>query len=122
MALRGTNARRNTRPPCRSRFAACRQCGRRFEPARIMQTASLSNTVPIERTQRRAIAIWLLICCALVFAIVVVGGITRLTRSGLSIVEWQPIAGTIPPLSAADWHDAFAKYQQTPEYAKVNHA
>ena len=70
----------------------------------------------------RPVAIWLLICCALVFAIVVVGGITRLTRSGLSIVEWQPIAGVVPPLNAADWQEAFAKYQQTPEYALVNHA
>ena len=51
---------------------------------------------------------------------VVVGGVTRLTHSGLSITEWQPIVGTLPPLSAADWNDAFAKYQATPEYAQVN--
>ena len=51
---------------------------------------------------------------------VVVGGVTRLTHSGLSITEWQPIVGTLPPLSAADWNDAFAKYQSTPEYAQVN--
>ena len=51
---------------------------------------------------------------------VVVGGMTRLTHSGLSITEWQPIVGTLPPLSAADWNDAFAKYQATPEYAQVN--
>ena len=52
---------------------------------------------------RRAVATWLLVCAALVFAIVVVGGITRLTESGLSIVEWQPIVGVLPPLSQADW-------------------
>jgi cytochrome c oxidase assembly protein subunit 15 len=70
----------------------------------------------------RAVAAWLLLCCALVFAMVVVGGVTRLTHSGLSITEWQPIVGTIPPLSQADWAEAFAKYQATPEYRLVNHA
>jgi cytochrome c oxidase assembly protein subunit 15 len=58
----------------------------------------------------------------LVFAMVVVGGVTRLTHSGLSIVEWQPIVGTLPPLSAAAWQEAFAKYQATPEFRQVNHA
>jgi cytochrome c oxidase assembly protein subunit 15 len=70
----------------------------------------------------RAVAAWLLVCCALVYAMVVVGGVTRLTHSGLSITEWQPIVGTIPPLSQADWAEAFAKYQATPEYRLVNHA
>jgi cytochrome c oxidase assembly protein subunit 15 len=56
----------------------------------------------------------------LVFAMVVLGGVTRLTRSGLSIVEWQPIVGTLPPLSSDDWQALFLKYQQTPEYQKVN--
>lgn len=69
----------------------------------------------------RAVAVWLLACCALVFAMIVVGGMTRLTHSGLSITEWQPIVGTLPPLSEADWASAFAKYQQTPEYKLVNH-
>ena len=69
---------------------------------------------------KRHIAAWLLICCALVFAIVVVGGVTRLTHSGLSITEWQPIVGTLPPVSDADWATAFAKYQLTPEYMQVN--
>ncbi len=49
------------------------------------------------------VAIWLFVCAAFTFAIVVVGGITRLTESGLSIVEWQPIVGALPPLSQADW-------------------
>ena len=52
---------------------------------------------------------------------VVVGGVTRLTHSGLSIVEWQPIVGTIPPLDETAWQDAFHKYQKTPEYKQVNH-
>jgi cytochrome c oxidase assembly protein subunit 15 len=70
----------------------------------------------------RPIAAWLLGCCALVFAMIVVGGATRLTHSGLSIVEWQPIAGALPPLTDAQWQDAFVKYQQTPEFTQVNHA
>jgi cytochrome c oxidase assembly protein subunit 15 len=70
----------------------------------------------------RPVAAWLFICCALVFAMIVVGGVTRLTHSGLSIVEWQPIVGTLPPLSDADWQGVFAKYQQTPEFKQVNHA
>lgn len=63
---------------------------------------------------------WLLICCALVFAMVVVGGVTRLTHSGLSIVEWEPIVGIVPPLNSSDWDNTFQKYQQTPEYQKLN--
>lgn len=69
---------------------------------------------------RRRVAAWLLVCCALLFTMVVVGGITRLTHSGLSIVEWQPIVGALPPLNEQAWNEAFQKYQQTPEYQKVN--
>src|SRR5881394_1934095 len=70
--------------------------------------------------ESRSVATWLFVCAALVFAMVVVGGVTRLTHSGLSITEWQPIVGTIPPLSAADWDEAFRKYQATPEYREIN--
>ncbi len=63
---------------------------------------------------------WLLICCALVFAMVVVGGVTRLTGSGLSIVEWQPIIGTIPPITQEDWEILLEKYRQIPQYEQVN--
>ncbi|HEY6242221.1 MAG TPA: COX15/CtaA family protein [Burkholderiales bacterium] len=83
-------------------------------------THSDASPPPAVRAQDRAVAIWLLACCALVFAMVVVGGITRLTHSGLSIVEWQPIVGTLPPLSDAAWQETFHKYQQTPEYRQVN--
>src|SRR5512134_3578888 len=72
------------------------------------------------QTDRRAIAGWLLLCAAMVCAIVVVGGVTRLTRSGLSIVEWQPLIGALPPLSEAHWQELFDKYRQTPEYKLVN--
>lgn len=69
---------------------------------------------------QKPIAIWLFICCALVFAMVVVGGVTRLTGSGLSIVEWQPLIGAIPPLSEADWEILLEKYRQIPQYHEVN--
>src|SRR5262244_740735 len=81
-----------------------------------MHAPSLAETSKDDR----GVAVWLLACCALVFAMVVVGGITRLTHSGLSIVEWQPIIGTIPPLSDAHWQELFEKYQRTPEYQKLN--
>jgi heme a synthase len=68
----------------------------------------------------RAVAVWLLLCALAVALMVVVGGVTRLTHSGLSIVEWQPLVGTIPPLSEADWQTVFEKYRQTPEYKLVN--
>ena len=68
---------------------------------------------------RRAVAAWLLVCAALTFAIVVVGGVTRLTESGLSITEWQPLVGALPPRSQADWEALFAKYRETPQYRKV---
>jgi len=70
--------------------------------------------------QPRAIAQWLFLIAALVFAMVVVGGITRLTESGLSITEWKPIAGAIPPLNHADWLAELARYQATPQYQKVS--
>ena len=68
---------------------------------------------------RRAVAVWLLVCAAFTFAMVVVGGITRLTESGLSIVEWQPLVGALPPLSQADWETLFAKYRETPQFQRV---
>jgi heme a synthase len=67
-----------------------------------------------------AISNWLLFIAFLVFLMVVVGGITRLTESGLSITEWRPITGALPPLSQADWDEAFALYKATPEYQQIN--
>lgn len=68
----------------------------------------------------RSVALWLFVIAVLVFAMVTVGGVTRLTRSGLSIVEWNPVMGVIPPLTQAAWTAEFEKYQRTPEYQKVN--
>jgi cytochrome c oxidase assembly protein subunit 15 len=69
---------------------------------------------------QKPVAIWLLVCCTLVFAMVVVGGVTRLTDSGLSMVEWRPIVGTIPPITESDWEEVFKKYHETPQYKKIN--
>jgi len=74
----------------------------------------------MDQRSQRQVAAWLLLCCTTLFILVVVGGITRLTHSGLSIVEWQPLVGTLPPLSEQAWRETFQKYQQTPEYRKVN--
>jgi cytochrome c oxidase assembly protein subunit 15 len=71
-------------------------------------------------TSPRLVAAWLLVSASLVFLMVVVGGVTRLTHSGLSIVEWQPLVGALPPLSHADWEALFAKYRETPEFKLVN--
>ena len=69
---------------------------------------------------RRLVAGWLSLSAAMVLLMTVVGGATRLTHSGLSIVEWQPLVGAIPPLTERDWLDLFAKYQTTPEGRLVN--
>jgi len=67
-----------------------------------------------------ALSNWLLVVAGMVLAMVAVGGITRLTESGLSITEWRPISGAIPPLSHEDWQRAFDLYKQTPEYREIN--
>jgi len=68
----------------------------------------------------KPIAIWLLCICALIFAMILLGGVTRLTESGLSMVEWKPVVGWIPPMNETEWQDQFQKYQQSPEYQKKN--
>ncbi len=72
------------------------------------------------RAHPKAVAAWLFAVAALVFAMVVVGGITRLTESGLSIVKWNPIGGMIPPTTAAEWDAMFALYKASPQYQLVN--
>ena len=69
---------------------------------------------------RAAIGAWLLACAALVVAVTVLGGVTRLTHSGLSIVTWEPISGVLPPMSEEGWQEEFAHYQQFPEYKLIN--
>ena len=78
------------------------------------------NELPDKRSRDRKVASWLLLCCGLVFAMVVLGGVTRLSGSGLSMAEWRPIMGTLPPLSETEWQRVFDIYKQTPEFQKVN--
>ena len=73
-----------------------------------------------EPQHQRAVARWLFVCAGMVFAMAVIGAITRLSESGLSIMEWAPVAGILPPLSAAEWQRLFELYQQIPEYREVN--
>jgi len=75
---------------------------------------------PVLEKNDRHIALWLLVCCALIFSMVVLGGVTRLTRSGLSMVHWKPISGVVPPLSTAQWQEEFNHYKNYPEYKKSN--
>lgn len=72
------------------------------------------------RGARRAIRVWLMILFALVVVMIAVGGLTRLTDSGLSITEWRPVAGALPPMNAADWQTEFDKYRAIPEYQLQN--
>ncbi len=69
---------------------------------------------------KRVISIWLLSGCFLIFCMVIIGGITRLTGSGLSITEWKPIMGAIPPMNDKEWEDAFSLYRQIPQFEKIN--
>jgi cytochrome c oxidase assembly protein subunit 15 len=79
-----------------------------------------ASSPPEDRGDDRAIALWLLGCCLMVLAIVVVGGITRLTESGLAIMEWAPLMGALPPLSEAEWQRVFDLYRSIPQYDAIN--
>jgi heme a synthase len=81
---------------------------------------SLAGAPPAARPTR-AVAWWLLVIALMIYVMVVIGGLTRLTESGLSIVEWRPFTGVIPPLSHADWQALFDEYQRYPEFQKINH-
>src|SRR5690554_5567115 len=81
---------------------------------------SATAAASMRARDRRAIRLWLYVVTALIVAMVLVGGATRLTDSGLSITEWKPIHGVIPPLTAADWQEEFDKYRQIPEYQVIN--
>ncbi len=83
-------------------------------------SASIDPDLANSDLANRRVATWLLVCCALVFAMVILGGVTRLSGSGLSMADWRPVTGVLPPLSDADWQKTFELYQQTPEFQKVN--
>ena len=101
------------------------------DPARrtmtTIPTSLRTGAVPFSHTvspkierDRRAIRYWLYFIAFLIFALVMVGGATRITESGLSITEWKPIHGIIPPLSAQEWQEEFDLYRQIPQYQLVN--
>jgi cytochrome c oxidase assembly protein subunit 15 len=78
------------------------------------------QTSTIESPRTRAVQLWLYAVAALIFLTLIVGGATRLTESGLSITEWKPVTGVLPPLSAQGWQDEFAKYREIPQYRELN--
>jgi heme a synthase len=83
--------------------------------------ASLDDDITAPpRSNEQGIATWLFWCCAMVFLMVVIGGITRLTESGLSITEWQPVEGILPPLDQAAWQEAFRHYKAIPQYRAIH--
>jgi heme a synthase len=83
--------------------------------------ASANRDTGLPARHVRALKLWLGALAALIVVMILVGGATRLTDSGLSITEWQPIVGAVPPLSEADWQKAFASYQKIPEYTELKH-
>lgn len=72
------------------------------------------------KTRNHHVAIWLFVCCFFIFLMVGIGGLTRLTESGLSITQWKPVRGIIPPFSESAWQEEFSQYQLSPEYLKKN--
>ena len=87
-----------------------------------LDTAPMLQRTPIvaDRARPRALAYWLLAVAVMIVGMVVLGGITRLTESGLSITEWDPISGIIPPLTHAAWIAEFDHYKRIPEYTEIN--
>jgi len=83
--------------------------------------SSQGSTKGEAEKRNRIVALWLFSCCGLIFAMIVLGGVTRLTNSGLSIVDWKPVVGSVPPLTQADWNEEFEKYKRSPEYQKLNY-
>lgn len=81
---------------------------------------TLIRAESLDERRQRTVAYWLLAVAAMVFAMVVIGGVTRLTESGLSIVEWRPVTGWLPPLAETEWQESFAQYRQFPEFQKIN--
>lgn len=79
-----------------------------------------SDRTGVARENPRAVGKWLVAFAVMIFAIILVGGATRLTESGLSITEWKPVSGVIPPMGEAAWASEFAKYQQIPQYEHIN--
>jgi cytochrome c oxidase assembly protein subunit 15 len=80
----------------------------------------MSDQASVSNYRRRMLRLWLLVVAAMIFMTLVVGGATRLTVSGLSIVEWKPVTGALPPLSQNNWQSEFSNYQATPQYRELH--
>ncbi|RVU36816.1 heme A synthase [Hwanghaeella grinnelliae] len=80
------------------------------------KAASSANPPSPSSDSARAVGLWLLVCCVMVFAMMLIGAVTRLTESGLSMVEWRPLIGALPPMTEAEWQRVFDLYRQTSEY------
>src|SRR4051794_40552710 len=101
-------------------LAAARLADRRRSGHIAGTMASAALPSPDARPRPLALSNWLLLVAALVLAMVVVGGITRLTESGLSIVKWEPVTGALPPLNDLQWRAEFEAYRASPQYQLVN--
>ena len=85
----------------------------------MSHSTTLAPVTPDARHDR-AIGLWLLTCAAMIVAMAVIGAITRLTESGLSIMEWAPLSGALPPLNETEWDRLFALYRQIPESSGIS--
>ncbi|MDA0664679.1 MAG: COX15/CtaA family protein, partial [Proteobacteria bacterium] len=79
-----------------------------------------SGSVRAENAAPRSVALWLFLCAGMVLVMMIIGAITRLTESGLSMVEWRPLIGALPPMNDAEWGRVFALYRETSEYRLAN--
>jgi cytochrome c oxidase assembly protein subunit 15 len=117
----------NAKPPLLGQTQAFMSPSPPRYKARFGEIMSVSESLaPIHSTRRAeavrdsgAVRLWLFAVAALIFAMVIVGGATRLTESGLSITEWKPVTGVLPPLTSADWQLAFSSYKQIPQYSQL---
>ncbi|KAK5949849.1 Cytochrome c oxidase assembly protein cox15 [Knufia fluminis] len=114
------NARAQYRLASTSCQRGFRTSARLREAIAQAETAVKKSGSRFPETSSNAVAYWLLASAASVFGIVVFGGLTRLTESGLSITEWKPVTGSLPPMSHADWSHEFAKYRASPEFLILN--
>lgn len=98
------------------------QCLAATDPATVDEQPlkGAGSVAPSDRTRPGQLSVWLFVVAALVFLMVIVGGTTRLTQSGLSMVRWEPVRGVVPPLSEADWRAEFDAYKAYPQYQKLN--
>lgn len=103
------------RKPLKVLHASSRPSPGYFSPSSF----STQSGLPV--LSQPSVGYWLICSSALVFGIVVVGGVTRLTESGLSITEWRPVSGVLPPLTPSDWDAEFDKYKTTPEFKLYVH-